>query len=150
MTITMKMEGAEAAIRNLRRYGAAAQAEVEKAIVKTAVGIQGHAVQAIQGGPKTGTVYTRSPGQNLSATHRASSPGEAPATDTGRLVSSIIWRMDGSDALVGSSIRNPPYPKFLEFGTVNMAERPFLRPALDANRKPLLDRLREIHKKALL
>lgn len=100
------------------------------------------AKKSIMRGVKTGRVYTNifrtingqvvpvgpRSGNNLSASHRASAPGEAPATDTGRLVSSITQEKTGeAEAIVGSRV---VYSKFLEFGTQSMGERPFLRPAL--------------------
>lgn len=56
--------------------------------------------------------------------------------DTGRLRSSISWRL-GSDgkglfALVGTDVHYAPY---VELGTSRMAAQPFLRPALEAAKK---------------
>jgi hypothetical protein len=64
-----------------------------------------------------------------------SSPGHPPAVVTGRLRGSITWRI-GEDALglyadIGSAVE---YALYLEEGTVNMAPRPFLKPALEAAR----------------
>lgn len=62
-----------------------------------------------------------------------SQPGHGPAVRTGRLRSSITWRL-GEDSLsiyadIGSAVF---YAPFLEQGTSRMAARPFLRPALVA------------------
>lgn len=58
---------------------------------------------------------------------------ELCAVDTGRLRSSINWRLArdsrGLAAIIGTNVEYAPY---LEFGTSRMAARPFLRPALGA------------------
>lgn len=72
----------------------------------------------------------------LNASHaRPSVPGSGPAVRTGRLRSSISWRVDvdalGAYADVGSNVS---YAAFVELGTDRMAARPYLRPALVAAR----------------
>lgn len=105
----------------------------------------------INNGSPSGTVYYRIPGekymtiragsadgppvafvpgggpQNLSPVHKASAPGQYPATDTGTLSRSIIVersvpgpRMEGT---VGTRLE---YGSWLEFGTTKMAKRPWL------------------------
>lgn len=91
-----------------------------------ALKIENHAKRAILRGPKTGRLYRGS----KKKMHRASAPGEAPATDTGRLASSIYHRMIGADAAEVST--DVDYAGYLEFGTRKMAPRPYLKPALDA------------------
>lgn len=65
--------------------------------------------------------------------HRASAPGEPPASDTGLLLNSIHHELgqdgDGWHCDIGSDLQ---YAVYLELGTRNMAARPFLRPALRA------------------
>lgn len=62
-------------------------------------------------------------------------PGSGPAVRTGRLRSSISWRVDtdgfGAYADIGSAVE---YARYVELGTDRMAPRPFLRPALEAAR----------------
>ena len=48
--------------------------------------IRGEAVKSIQTGMKSGRIYEK---YNPRRTHRASAPGEAPASDTGNLVRNI-------------------------------------------------------------
>jgi HK97 gp10 family phage protein len=144
----LALVGDKELIAALKKYGAAAAVEVEKAITKTAINIHSDAVKSVSRAG-SGRLYKRGPGRNLSATHRASKPGDPPAKDTGRLVSSLVWKMDGDSALVGSSITNPPYPMWLEFGTQNMEPRPFLGPALEKNTDKFMQRLKDIHGKAI-
>jgi phage gpG-like protein len=62
-------------------------------------------------------------------------PGSGPAVRTGRLRSSISWRVEadgiGLYADVGSAVE---YAGYVELGTDRMAPRPYLRPALIAAR----------------
>lgn len=110
--------------------------------------------------PGTGRVYRRG-----NITHRASAPGHPPAVDTGRLRASITFNWSGSGlgrknpdspvsasregdgigepsspknrlrCVVGTNVR---YGKSLELGTPRMSPRPFLRVALEKERKNLL------------
>lgn len=57
----------------------------------------------------------------------ASKPGDPPNSDTGRLINSIRFRKDGNAYLVGTNV---PYGSYLEFGTQDMAPRPWLSVAL--------------------
>ena len=83
--------------------------------------------KAIQGPPKTGREYAR--GVNNDKVHRASAPGEAPATDTGALVSSIYNESRGKySRAIGSRL---DYAYYLEFGTFKMAKRPSWIPAVE-------------------
>lgn len=67
----------------------------------------------------------------------ASGPGEAPHYRTHQLQKSITHEVDGLVGRVGPDHTNK-YGIYLELGTVRMAPRPFLRPALDRNRAELL------------
>ena len=127
--------------------------EVSKAVIGTAIELRGDVVKSIQRGPKTGRVYDsifrtingkavpvapRS-GNGLSATHQASAPGEAPASDTGRLASSITFDQAGPlTATVGSNLA---YSVYLEFGTRKIAARPYFRPAVERMRPKFQQRL---------
>ena len=55
-------------------------------------------------------------------THTASAPGEAPADDTGNLVSSIdVLERSSLEAVIGTPVE---YSRYLEEGTSRMAARP--------------------------
>lgn len=79
--------------------------------------------------------------------HQASAPGEAPATDTGKLVAGITVVMDG-DGLGASVESRAGYSRELEFGTVNLGARPFLTPALEKLRPKISKMIRDAIKKA--
>lgn len=91
--------------------------------------------RAIQGPPKTGREYLR----GRDKIHRASAPGQAPATDTGTLVSSIYNEDRGRYAkAIGSRL---PYAFYLEFGTFKMDARPAWIPAVERTIPKMLKRV---------
>lgn len=58
-------------------------------------------------------------------THTVSRPGDPPNSDTGRALSSIAFEINESqiEGVVGSNLN---YLKWLEFGTLSVAARPWL------------------------
>lgn len=62
-----------------------------------------------------------------------------PVVDTGRYLNSISYNIDVDEkkqlvsAKVGSTIKKPKYPTFLEFGTSKMAPKPVIRPVWNKN-----------------
>ena len=95
--------------------------------------IRGQAIRSIQTGPKSGRIYEK---YNPRRTHRASAPGQAPASDTGNLVSQIRVREENKDLIKVES--NALYSSFLEFGTSKMLARPFLFPATERSRPKII------------
>lgn len=108
--------------------------EVNKALYVSAKQVEKEAKQSILSGDKTGHTYTRG-----NVAHRASAPGEAPASDTGRLVNSINTEVSKSalESTVSAGSGAVKYARMLEFGTTKMAARPFLFPALEKS-KPFI------------
>ena len=131
--IRITVENTEAVQRALKLYGEKAEAELSKAVQATALTINGDIKRAIQGPPKTGRIYSRG-----EKNHQASAPGEAPATDTGVLVSSIAYKQETPlSAIVYSRLQ---YAYWLEFGTRNIEPRPSWVPAVETN-TPLFQKL---------
>jgi HK97 gp10 family phage protein len=124
----MRLTGSEELKRALAEFGIQANKELADIVRGTAQNVRSHAVKAIQRGTKSGTVYEKT---NPKRSHTASAPGEAPATDTGRLVSSLAADINGLRAEVSA---NTEYAAPLEFGTRKMEPRPFLFPALEKER----------------
>lgn len=62
--------------------------------------------------------------------HHPSYEGNPPAPDTGTLLQSVTHSVDVENGkavgYVGSVLKNPDYPKFLEYGTSRMKPRPWL------------------------
>jgi HK97 gp10 family phage protein len=104
-------------------------ANLDTAVKQAAFLIDQKAKEKIQKGSRSGRIYKR-----RSIVHQASSAGEAPKTDTGRLVSSIrpVFHSAGS-AEVGSLANIAVYGAMLETGTANMAARPWLESTLKEN-----------------
>ncbi len=127
----------------LRRVMLSLGRDMEKALAQgvflTAQDIRTHAIKSIQK-QNFGTYTTRSRQGGGTYTHIAAAPGMAPNTDTGKLVNSIAVEMDWKDASaeIGSNL---DYSSFLEFGTVEMEPRPWLSPAVDANRGNMQENL---------
>ena len=126
----------------LTRLGVNADKELSDAVKITAQAIRNNAIKSIARGTKSGDVYDKT---NPRRTHRASAPGEAPASDTGRLVGSIRADIAGKEASVSA---NTVYAEPLEFGTRNMEPRPFMVPALEAERTAWERRLKQAVEKA--
>jgi len=133
------IDGAEDVARNLRkmadRYGKA----VADAIYESGQMVRTSAIKSIQ---------TTSPGQIVTRTregggtyqHTASVPGDAPNTDTGRLVDTIQVEVERGAVFVGSTLK---YAGYLELGTRGMAARPWLTPALEGNRRKIIQRIKD-------
>lgn len=67
--------------------------------------------------------------------HHPSLAGNPPAPDTGTLLQSVTHSVDVSangsvTGYVGSVLKNPDYPRFLEYGTSKMKPRPWLSASL--------------------
>lgn len=126
--------------------------DVDDFVIKTAYDIEGEAKTLIQHGSPSGRTYRRgainkavsqrllNAGFRLSQKslgkavigykfHRASAPGQSPATDTSNLVNSISAHPTGpSSAEVAF---NASYAGLLELGTSRMAPRPYVGRAID-------------------
>jgi HK97 gp10 family phage protein len=151
-SVKLEVVGLTEVVRALETYGQRASKEIADAIALTALDVEADAKKSIQRGTKSGRTYTydsttsdkyttikdgddivavfKNTGRNGS--HTASAPGEAPASDTGRLAGSITAEKKGPLLWdVGTDVK---YGRFLEFGTMKIAERPWLRPAIEKNR----------------
>jgi len=96
--------------------------------------IRGEAIKSIQSGAKSGIVYEK---YNPRRSHRASAPGQAPASDTGNLVSKIMVKQKTKNITNVES--NADYSAFLEYGTSKMEPRPFMLPAFEKSKKPIIN-----------
>lgn len=137
MSTRMRVVGLDDALEAFDRLGKAGKKEGSKAVRASLEQVRTTSIKKIQRDPKTGRTYERGPGANASSVHKASAPGEAPATDTGRLASSIKVIHKELIGSVGSKLN---YSFWLEYGTFKMGARPFLRPALEDNQKYILNR----------
>ena len=133
MTITVELAGSKELQDLLRGMSKDIEAEVQKAVVQTALDLQSDVKKSISEGPASGRTYKK---YKPKRTHTASAPGQPPMTDTGRLVNSIEFDTLGKlTATVGSKLA---YAVWLEYGTKTMnfaggvgGPRPFFRPAVE-------------------
>lgn len=155
MKASIEVEGLGETVKALKKFGRDGIRETEKAVEESLHKVRTTSLHMIQRDPKSGRVYTqefrmingrvtpvgdRSEAPNLSSEHQASAPGEAPATDTGRLVTSIKVKRTGTEGTVGSQL---DYAFYLEYGTLRMEPRPWLRPALRDNQGWIIERFQE-------
>lgn len=119
--------------RLLNQWGQTKRRQLTQGLGEAALVVQAEARSLILRGPKTGKLYIR----RGRIKHRASAPGEAPASDTGTLVRSIVINVDPIrlTASVGSNVLYAPY---LELGTRRMKARPYLSRAFENKRSTIL------------
>jgi len=145
--MSMKLIGSKRLARKFAAFTGAAMGEVQDAVAGSALLVQNDMRKSIQKGPATGRQYGR---------HQASAPGEAPATDSGRLVSHINFAlsMRGMVASIGvHDLSNIVYARRLEFGGrdsrgIYIAPRPYARPALDKNIRKIVVKIGTAYKRA--
>ena len=96
--------------------------------------VMNEAKQSIQQNSGGGKTYQK---YKPRRTHTASAEGQPPNTDTGFLVSNIFLQID-PDGLGADVESRADYSGYLEFGTSKMEARPYLQPALEANRRKII------------
>ena len=133
-----RLEGAAELLAELRSFGIDVDRELSAAVMGTAQNIRTKAIKSIQRPPKTGATYQKTKPKRR---HVASAPGQAPATDTGRLAGDIKADISGKRAEVYTDLE---YAAPLEFGTRNMAARPFMLPAMESEREAWNRRIRRV------
>lgn len=124
----------------MQRYSAKVDKGSQKAVRATAAWLRDEIGKSLEH-PGTGRWYGK---------HRASAPGRPPARKYGGLARSINWRYNGvigrlmaggPSAIVYSSSEYAPH---LEYGTVHMAPRPFMRPAARKAKRVLEAAMRDV------
>ena len=133
MKINVKVTGLKKAQDAIKKLEKNLEQPFREIILGSAQLIRGEAIKSIQTGPKSGRIYEK---YNPRRTHKSSAPGQAPASDTGNLVSQIRVRQKNPDEVVVES--NALYSSFLEFGTSKMLARPFLFPATERSRPKII------------
>lgn len=129
----MSVSGTEELNRNLQKMANLYGKAVSDALFVSGKVVEGEAKKSIQN-QSAGSMVTRYRSGGGSYNHIASSPDNAPNTDTGALVRSITTEVVRSDVFVASGLEYAPH---LEFGTSKMQARPFLNPALEKNRRQI-------------
>jgi len=144
----MKKVTVEEFIMELSQKQKQLETGVGKALAKSCALVQSTAITSMRDTliDTSRTYYS----YNKRIPHHPSVAGNPPAVDTGTLRRSITYRVDEKEktGYVGSTIMNPPYGAYLEYGTSRMKPRPWLRPALERSlpqiKEFILDALRGI------
>ena len=133
MSIELKISNLKAFNKKLEKK--LADNKVKEYVTRGTTMVKNTAQKSILSGG-TGTVYEK---YEPRRTHRASAPNQPPASDTGFLASQIIMEVTtkSNGTVIGQIRSSAPYSKHLEFGTVNMTERPFMQPALMQNKRKI-------------
>ena len=141
--MSVKVEGLAETIQALYAKEKTLEGKIDVAIRSGAVKVLNETQSLMKQSTKSGATYKRG-----NKAHTSSGPGQAPAVDTGTLVRSIqaIKSIYGDGWLVGTNIE---YGKHLEFGTKNMAARPWLIPALEKHRKAVYTSIQKAIKASL-
>jgi HK97 gp10 family phage protein len=128
--MTVTVSGDKELNRKLNKLGLKMGQAIDAGVFITAQDVRTDAIKSIQN-QSTGRAVSRSRQGGGTYTHVASNEGQAPNTDTGKLVASIaIEKEADANYLVGSNL---DYAAFLEFGTSKTGARPWLEPAMRKN-----------------
>jgi HK97 gp10 family phage protein len=134
MEVNITVKNLQKVMNQLKKLDKRLEPDFQEIVKGGAQLIRGEAIKSIQQGAKSGIVYEK---YNPRRTHRASAPGESPASDTGNLVSKIIVKQQSKDKVNVES--NANYSAFLEYGTSKMQPRPFMLPAFEKSKKPITE-----------
>jgi len=134
MDFTIKVTNLKKVLSQLNRLGKDMEVPFQEIVKGGGQLIRGEAIKSIQSGAKSGVMYQM---YNPRREHRASAPGQAPASDTGNLVSKIIVKQKSKNITNVES--NADYSAYLEYGTSKMQPRPFMLPAFEKSKKPILN-----------
>ena len=134
MDIKFRVTNLKKVLSQLENLDKQLEPEFQEIVKGGAQLIRGEAIKSIQTGAKSGVMYQM---YNPRREHRASAPGEAPASDTGNLVSKIIVKQKTKNITNVES--NADYSAFLEYGTSKMEPRPFMLPAFEKSKKPIIN-----------
>ena len=122
--------------KNIEALKSKAEAETARAVRATAQAIRNNAIISVKSHQSSGNTYKRG-----NVTHTASKPGSPPNQDRGTLTRNI--RVTMNDDLTADISSNAPYSEALEFGTSNIAARPFMTPAVEGQRVKHKERLQK-------
>lgn len=139
-TIKIEVDGLQQLLKQLEGIGQGGDQALVNVITDVVTDTHAFAVAGIQRGPKSGRVYdtrffTDAQGRlrrgEPRPPHQASAPGQYPASDTGRLASSVRMEFPTAGRIEGRVGTAVAYGPMLEFGTSRMAARPWLLPSFE-------------------
>jgi len=139
--MTVKLTGVRDFQTQMRKLGSSFNEAVENGVWVTAQEVRTYAIKSIQEASPGKPVKRQRQSGKGTRPHIAAAVGQAPNSDTGKLVASIPTDKIESGYRVGSNL---PYATYLEFGTKKMGARPWLQPAVQANRKKLIENIQKV------
>lgn len=146
MDFSFKIEGLDKITAATDAVRQEVAVQINKAAYASAQKVSAEAKKSILDGQKTGRTYKR-----RTVTHQASAPGESPASDTGRLANSInSYAVGNGEAISVAGRGTVEYAAMLEFGTSEIAPRPFMITALEKSRAWITDRFNKAVRKAAI
>lgn len=131
--MSVKIEGVDEVVKNLAALKGHYGKEIAEALVASGNDVRNTSIRAIQT-MSSGRTVTRSREGGGTYQHVAAAAGNAPNTDTAKLVGSIQVEVEEAAVFVGSTLK---YSAALEFGSANMQPRPWLNPSVEANRRKI-------------
>lgn len=131
----MAVEGTEQLLKDFDELLKKNMKAVQGVTAAGAATVQAEMISRISDGRKTGKKYPNLP-------NRSSAAGEYPAKQSGKLIRAIktVLSPDKTQAFVGvHNTAQVPYAVWLEYGTRNMAERPFVFTSMQKHKKKIRD-----------
>ena len=139
--MSVKVSGMRNFQTQMRKLGDSFDEAVDQGVFITAEEVRTYAIKSIQE-VSPGNQVKRSRQGGGTYTHTAASIGQAPNTDTGKLVASIASeKVSDATYHIGSNL---DYAEFLEFRTSKMGARPWLHPAIRVNANNLVTNISEV------
>lgn len=131
MRLEFEIEGIAKLGKQLEQIASAQVDGMGKALIEAGFRIQRHAKKSIASSP-------------IDPDTGRSTPGNPPHTDTGLLAASIYVNTQEDNGrtvsvIVGTDVK---YGQWLEFGTKNIAPRPWLLPAFEATKQKNMDAIK--------
>ncbi|WP_020471465.1 HK97-gp10 family putative phage morphogenesis protein [Zavarzinella formosa] len=140
--LTVTVQGLDKIISSSAAIQKAVDEELSKGTYACAQQIATDYKKSVLAGGKSGRIYKYG-----AISHQASAPGEAPASNTGRLVNAISVMVDSASSSIMKVATK--YAMMLEVGTSKMAARPAAVPAMEQNRAWIIERIALALKTAL-
>ena len=134
MDIKFQVKNLNKVLSQLKKLDEQMEVPFQEVVKGGAQLIRTEAIKSIQTGAKSGVIYQM---YNPRREHRASAPGQSPASDTGNLVNKIIVKQKNRNTVQVQS--NANYSAYLEYGTSKMEARPFMLPAFEKSKKPIMN-----------
>ena len=137
IAVRVEIAGAGILARRLQAIGRRSREAVRDALAHSARELEHEIKRSILDNPRRGPPYVRG---HPTRTGRASAPGDPPADDLGQLARDVTLMID-ADGYGATVESRAAHSRFLEFGTAEMAARPFMFPAFERHRARIVKRI---------